>query len=122
MAEQDGAGMFLNCSHCGLSIAMRFPSMQMEHCPRCLARARLLQPLLRSPLPSEGPADTGSDRQPRAEPRITAQIRRSLSGSAWRTMLVSHLECRLRYRGATLGNQAETGRCRRVTPDEETNR
>ncbi len=68
MAEHDGAGMFLNCSRCGLSIAMRFPSMQMEHCPRCLARARLLQPLFPSPLPSKVLQTRGHDRQPRAEP------------------------------------------------------
>lgn len=68
MAEHDGGGMFLNCSHCGLSIPMRFPSMQMEHCPRCLARARLLQPLFRSPLPLKVLRTTESDHQPRADP------------------------------------------------------
>lgn len=43
--------VFLNCSRCGLSIKVRFAWMQMEHCPRCVARARVLQPLFCSPLP-----------------------------------------------------------------------
>lgn len=42
---------FLNCSRCGLSIRVRFASLEVEHCPRCLVRERLLQPLFRSPLP-----------------------------------------------------------------------
>ena len=49
--SQHDAEMFLNCSRCGLSIRARFVSLEVEHCPRCLARARLLQPLFRSPLP-----------------------------------------------------------------------
>ncbi len=67
MAERDGGGMFLNCSYCGLSIQMRFQSMQMEHCPRCLARARLLQPLLRSPQPLKALQGEGYHRRPRAD-------------------------------------------------------
>ena len=61
MADQEGGGMFLNCSHCGLSIPVRFASLQMEHCPRCLARARLLQPLFRSPLPLKALRTAGSE-------------------------------------------------------------
>jgi hypothetical protein len=75
MAEQD-CGMFLNCSHCGLSIHVRFPSMQMEHCPRCLARARLLQPLLRSTTPLKALHGAGYDRQPAdpgSRPRFDAR-------------------------------------------------
>ncbi len=63
MADQEGGGMFLNCSHYGLSIPMRFASLQMEHCPRCLARARLLQPLLRSPLPLKALRTAGPEPQ-----------------------------------------------------------
>ncbi len=73
MAEQDGGGMFLNCSYCGLSIPMRFPSMQMEHCPRCLARARLLQPLFRSPQPLKVLRGPGYDRPLGAEPGFDAR-------------------------------------------------
>jgi hypothetical protein len=44
--------MYLNCSRCGLSLhASRFAHIEPEYCPRCLARARVLQPLFRSPMP-----------------------------------------------------------------------
>jgi hypothetical protein len=43
--------MYLNCSRCGLSLHIsRFAHLEPEHCPRCLARARVLQPLFRSPM------------------------------------------------------------------------
>ena len=43
--------MYLNCSRCGLSLhASRFPHIEPENCPRCLARAHVLQPLFRSPM------------------------------------------------------------------------
>jgi hypothetical protein len=43
--------MYLNCSRCGLSVHIsRFAHIEAEHCPRCLARARVLQPLFRSPV------------------------------------------------------------------------
>lgn len=41
---------YLNCSRCGLSLLSRNPTIEPEHCPRCLARSRVLQPLFRSPL------------------------------------------------------------------------
>ena len=41
--------MYLNCSRCGLSLhTSRFAHIEPEHCPRCLARARVLHPLFRS--------------------------------------------------------------------------
>ena len=43
--------MYLNCSRCGLSLhTSRFAQIEPEYCPRCLARARVLQPLFRSPM------------------------------------------------------------------------
>ena len=43
--------MYLNCSRCGLSLhTSRFAHIELEHCPRCLGRARVLQPLFRSPM------------------------------------------------------------------------
>ena len=43
--------MSLNCSRCGLSLrTSRFPHIEPENCPRCLARAHVLQPLFRSPM------------------------------------------------------------------------
>jgi Bacterial regulatory proteins, luxR family len=43
--------MFLNCPRCRLSIEPRRPWLAIEHCPRCLACARLRVPLFSSPLP-----------------------------------------------------------------------
>jgi hypothetical protein len=41
--------MYLNCSRCGLSLhTSRFTHIEPEYCPRCVARARVLQPLFRS--------------------------------------------------------------------------
>lgn len=31
---------YLNCPSCGLTLAMRRPQAEIEHCPRCLAKAR----------------------------------------------------------------------------------
>lgn len=31
---------YLNCPSCGLTLAMRRPEAEIEHCPRCLANAR----------------------------------------------------------------------------------
>jgi hypothetical protein len=46
-----GRDMYLNCSRCGLSLhTSRFAHLEPEHCPRCLARARVLHPLFRSPM------------------------------------------------------------------------
>jgi len=43
--------MYLNCSRCGLSLhTSRFVHIEPGYCPRCLARARVLQPLFRSPM------------------------------------------------------------------------
>jgi len=43
--------MYLNCSRCGLSLhTSRFTHIEPEYCPRCLARARVVQPLFRSPM------------------------------------------------------------------------
>jgi hypothetical protein len=41
---------YLNCSRCGLSIRVRFASIEPENCPRCLARSHVVQPLFRSRL------------------------------------------------------------------------
>jgi hypothetical protein len=43
--------VYLNCSRCGLSLhTSRFPHIEPENRPRCLARAHVLQPLFRSPM------------------------------------------------------------------------
>lgn len=74
MSDQQLAGqheaVFLNCSRCGLSIRVRFASLEVEHCPRCLVRARLLQPLFRSPLPLT--TLCGSECEPELESQVDA--------------------------------------------------
>lgn len=48
-----GAGSrHLNCPRCGLSIAMRANRAGMRHCPRCVARNRVLVELFASTLPA----------------------------------------------------------------------
>lgn len=42
---------YLTCPDCHLSIHVRFASLTLEHCPRCIARRRRATPLLRSPEP-----------------------------------------------------------------------
>jgi hypothetical protein len=43
---------YLNCSRCGLSIRPRHRLLAIEHCPRCIARARVAVPMVESRLPA----------------------------------------------------------------------
>jgi hypothetical protein len=43
---------FLNCPRCGLSLRPRAGWLTIEHCPRCMARARIPVTLFFSPLPT----------------------------------------------------------------------
>lgn len=43
---------FLNCPRCGLSIRPKASWLTIEHCPRCIARARIPIKLFSSPLPT----------------------------------------------------------------------
>ena len=52
--------LFLNCPRCGLSIQVRAQWLVVEHCPRCLARARIAVILFSSPLSAEGLYAEGS--------------------------------------------------------------
>jgi hypothetical protein len=57
--------VYLNCSRCGLSLhTSRFPHIEPENCPRCLARARVLQPLFRSPMTVRELSAGGARTQP----------------------------------------------------------
>ena len=56
--------LFLNCPRCGLSIRVRAPWLAVEHCPRCLARARTPVRLFFSPLSAEGLDAKGSRQMP----------------------------------------------------------
>jgi len=49
-ASKAQSSVFLNCPRCGLSIKPRARWLAIEHCPRCLARARVPVTLFASPL------------------------------------------------------------------------
>jgi hypothetical protein len=44
---------WLNCPRCGLSVEVRPRRAAMKHCPRCVARSRLIVELFGSTLPSD---------------------------------------------------------------------
>jgi len=61
---QEIAVPYLNCSRCGLSIRVRFASIEPENCPRCLARSRIAQPLFHSQLTIHELSDQDGDTPP----------------------------------------------------------
>lgn len=52
LAASARAVSFLNCPRCGLSIKPKTSWLTIEHCPRCIARARIPIKLFSSPLPT----------------------------------------------------------------------
>jgi hypothetical protein len=73
---------FLNCPRCGLSIRQRAGWLTIEHCPRCIARARVAVNLLSSPLPAV--ELYGERSEPHCEQRggSQSQLSRSLRGES----------------------------------------
>jgi hypothetical protein len=59
--------LFLNCPRCGLSIRPRRPWLGIEHCPRCLARSRILVRLFASRLPADELYATAWDHEAHAQ-------------------------------------------------------
>jgi hypothetical protein len=59
----------LNCPRCGLSVAVRPYRAAIRHCPRCVARARVVVELFSSTLPVDVPYD--EDSLPRADDKLT---------------------------------------------------
>jgi hypothetical protein len=49
----DRTSSLLNCPRCGLSIRPKVSWLTVEHCPRCIARARIPVKLLSSTLRAE---------------------------------------------------------------------
>jgi len=47
------AAAYLNCPRCGLVIVVKTPWLAARHCPRCLARDRVVVDLFRSQLPAD---------------------------------------------------------------------
>jgi hypothetical protein len=52
LVGKESASSFLICPRCGLSIKPRAGWLAVEHCPRCIARARTAVRMFSSPLPS----------------------------------------------------------------------
>ena len=63
----NGSSSFLNCPRCGLSIRPKVSWLAVEHCPRCIARARIPVKLFSSTLPAAELYPEGA--VPTAEPR-----------------------------------------------------
>jgi hypothetical protein len=42
--------MYLNCPRCLLSIRLRHEGLAVRHCPRCVARSRVVVSMFTSPL------------------------------------------------------------------------
>ena len=95
-AASSRAVSFLNCPRCGLSIRQSGRWLTIEHCPRCIARARLAVNLFSSPLPAV--ERTGKARPTR--PSIAAARKPS-----WAAQL-----------DARSGSRSETGDERPVSP------
>jgi len=51
-ARSDVGWSYLHCPRCGLGIRPRVSWLAIEHCPRCVARARIAVRLVSSPLPA----------------------------------------------------------------------
>jgi hypothetical protein len=64
--------VFLTCPRCRLSIRPRRPWLVIEHCPRCLARARIPVLLFSSPLPAD---DLYEDRAAAGGPAAVPPVR-----------------------------------------------
>jgi hypothetical protein len=64
---------FLSCPRCGLSIRPKVSRLPVEHCPRCMARARIAVKMFASTLPASELYPQGS--APKAEQRgVTTTI------------------------------------------------
>jgi hypothetical protein len=70
-ASKAQSSVFLNCPRCGLSIKPRARGLAIEHCPRCLARARVPVTLFSSPLPTAELYSDGT--APSLEPQQTVK-------------------------------------------------
>jgi hypothetical protein len=73
LAGRDKAALFLNCPRCGLSIKPKARWLAPEHCPRCLARARIPVRLFSSTLPAAELYDDNA--APNGEPWERTQVR-----------------------------------------------
>jgi hypothetical protein len=51
-ARRAAGSSFLRCPRCGLGIRPRVSWLAIEHCPRCVAQARIAVRLVASPLPT----------------------------------------------------------------------
>jgi hypothetical protein len=61
-------GTMLHCPGCHLNLRQRHPQIAIDYCPRCIARAHELVPLLPAPTPMPTPTSTPT---PTLEPPVT---------------------------------------------------
>ena len=61
---------YLNCPHCGLTIAPKADWLAVEHCPRCIARRGVLVTMFASSLPAD--ALYAADGRPGPRPKEPA--------------------------------------------------
>jgi transcription elongation factor Elf1 len=62
----------LNCPRCGLSILVQPHRAAIRHCPRCVARSRVIVELFSSTLPADVLYDEGS--VPRVDGELTSIV------------------------------------------------
>lgn len=53
---------YLNCGRCGLEIKIQAAFLRLENCPRCLARAAIVSPMVVSTSALAPAADWGAPR------------------------------------------------------------
>lgn len=59
----------LHCPHCRLTIRPRATFLAMAHCPRCLARRRVAQPMHPSLEPQKAPSHNGGQQTGHRSPQ-----------------------------------------------------
>jgi hypothetical protein len=69
---------YLICKRCGFSLLSRNPLIDPEYCPRCVARARVAQQLVRSPAPAQRIGDAAGSGGRAGGPQIRRGDWRSL--------------------------------------------
>ncbi len=65
---------YLNCGRCGLEIRIRASFLKIENCPRCLARAAIVTPLVLSNTPVTHAVGWGARRDEQAARAADAQV------------------------------------------------
>jgi hypothetical protein len=62
----NAAAIRLSCPRCGLTITPKVDWLTVEHCPRCIARARTVVGMFASTLPTDEPYSSQQESSPSA--------------------------------------------------------